>query len=227
MKQAYILPVAIILAGVIVALAVFVVRGGGSDVPVEADITALRPVSPEEHLIGNPTAPVILIEYSDIDCAYCKQMQRTMTQIMLDYGATGKVAWVYRHFPVVQNHPHAGTHAEASECVTSLAGKDAFWRFIDLMQTNAPGTAEFNPNDYPALLSQLGIDQGAFDSCLNNGTFVKRVEADLANGLAIGATVTPYSVIVIKGAEPIPVSGAVPYAAMKEIIEEALSRVVE
>jgi len=219
------LPGAIILAGLIIAIAVYVVRENTTPMPAEEDVSALRPVNPSEHIVGNPTAPVIVVEYSDLDCAYCKQFQRTMSQIMIDYGAEGQVAWVYRHLPLVHLHPNSGQHAEASECVASLAGEDAFWRFIDLLHADVPSTSEFDPNDYETVLRPLGINTTAFDQCLGNGQFVKRVEADLTNALAIGATAAPYSVILIQGADPIVLSGTLPYASMKQVIDDALSKV--
>lgn len=220
----FLVPGAIILGGLILAGAIFLVRGNAPQGP-EGNPAAVRPLSPEDHIIGSPAAPVVVIEYSDVDCPFCKQFQQTMAQLMTEYGPTGQVAWVYRHFPLVTIHPNAGKHAEASECVASIAGEEIFWRFIDALQAAAPDQNQFNPANYGGVVSALGVSEDAFNQCLSSGQFRERVEADTQNALDAGGTGTPFLVILVKGNDPIPVSGALPYAAMKEVLDEALASV--
>ncbi len=217
------LPGAIILAGIIIAISVYMVRSNENPIVIVADVSALRPVSPEEHVVGNPTAPVTVITYSDLDCAYCKQFIRTMSQVMTDYGASGQVAWVYRHMPLVESHPNSGVHSEASECVASLGGEDAFWRFIDLMRASTPGTNEFNPDAYSILLAQVNVDEKQFETCLNDGRFVERVSNDLKNALEIGAIAAPYSIVSVEGKDPLPISGTLTYREMRDVIDQAIA----
>ena len=56
-----------------------------------------------------------------------------MNQIMDEYGVTGKVAWVYRQFPLDQLHPNASRISQAALCVGELGGSDAFFTFSDLI----------------------------------------------------------------------------------------------
>ncbi len=94
----------------------------------------VRPVSKtNDHIRGNPNAPVSLIEYSDFECPFCKRFHDTAKQIVQQYG--GKVNWVYRHFPLDFHNPAAQREAEAAECAAELGGNEAFWRFTDLIYT--------------------------------------------------------------------------------------------
>src|SRR3546814_8173358 len=68
---------------------------------------AVRPVSGEDHVMGSPDASVKVIEFSDFECPFCKGFHRTMGQVMEEYGQDGKVAWVYRHFPIDSIHSKA------------------------------------------------------------------------------------------------------------------------
>jgi len=222
-RHPYLLPITIILAGALLAGAIYIARSGPKS-PLEAAV-AIRPVSPTDHMVGNPEAPVIVVEYSDIDCAYCKDFQATMAQIMSEYAEKGTVAWVYRHFPLVQIHPHAATHAEASECVAEQGGDALFFSFIDALQQAAPESDQFNPNGYPAVIESLGLSVATFDTCMESDRMLKRVTDDFTNAKDSGGQGTPYTVILIKGSDPIPVTGALPYASMKEVIETALSKV--
>ncbi len=224
LRRDYILPGAIVLAGFIIAMTVFAVRtvetprlGAGSPDKV-------RPVNPSDRIIGNPEAPVKLVEYADIDSEYSKQFQATMQQLMSEYAAGGKVAWVYRHFPLLDQHAGAASHAEAAECAGFLGDDDAFWRFIDALQSAAPGETEFPIEGYDAIASQLGLPQADFEACLENGRFTKKVYDDSTNALEAGAEGTPFTIVMVEGQESVGIQGSLSYEDMKRVIEDALKK---
>ena len=93
-----------------------------------------------DHILGNPDAPIVVIEYSDYECPYCKNFDATMKQIVTE--SDGNVAWIYRHWPI-----HQGSFEKlvAAECVAKLKGNDAFWKYSELLfgllnPTPAPST---------------------------------------------------------------------------------------
>ncbi len=221
----FLIPVAIILAGIIVAIAVYVVRvkhtvENGTGAP-----EVVRPITPSDHSIGNPSAPVAIIEYADIDSAYSKSFQLTMEQLMTEYANGGKVVWVYRHFPLTAEHPSAASHALAAECVASISLPTTFFRFIDILETLAPGENQFDPAQYPLVLDQLGIDKVAFKKCVTDGVYTKRIHDDYDNALAAGATGSPFVILLVHGQKPTPINGALPYASMKKLIEQSIAKV--
>ena len=223
-RSAWFIPIAIVAAGIILALSVYVVRSTAVLGVPEGDVSALREVSDEDHIIGNPAAPVVIIEYADIDSSYAKSFQATMEQLMTEYAPGGQVAWVYRHFPLIDQHRNSMTHAEAAECAASLGGPDSFWRFISLVQTLAPGNQQFSPSRYETVIAGLGIDQARFTECMAAHPFRNRVSNDISNAIAIGAEGSPYTVIIIRGEKVIPIDGALPYDAMKKVIQEAIAK---
>lgn len=223
-RETWLIPGAIILAGLILGLATYSIRSKELALPPEGDVSLVRPMSETDHVIGNPGAPVVIIEYADIDSSYAKDFQATMQQLMTEFGAGGQVAWVYRHLPLIDQHVNARRHAEAAECVASIGGPDSFWRFIDAAHARAPGSQELNPADYDLLAEGLGIRPEAFNECLSAETFAKRVADDFENGLNAGAGGSPFSVILIKGRPPITIDGSVPYDGMKRIIQESIAK---
>lgn len=88
---------------------------------------AMRAPSASDHIIGSPTAPIVLVEYSDFQCPYCKMIHPSLTQIVAE--SNGQIAWVYRDFPLYQIHPEAENAANAAECIAAQKGNDAFWNF--------------------------------------------------------------------------------------------------
>lgn len=213
----------IVIAGALVGGAVYLSRINATKPPPEGDLSLVRPVGELDRTLGNPEAPVVIIEYSDIDCEYCKGFQETLAQISADYAESGDVLWVYRHFPIVEVHASSALHAEAAECAGKQGGNDAFFRFIDALQQQAPGSREFDPSRYASVVTRLGLDKDAFKACTDGSEFETKVAADYDNALAIGAAGTPHTVVMPKGAAAIPISGAVPYAAMKQIVERAIA----
>lgn len=81
-----------------------------------------------DHIIGNPDAPILIIEYSDFQCPYCKIFHQTMKRIVGE--SDGNIAWVFRHWPIQNN---SFEKAVASECVASIKGNEAFWEYSDLL----------------------------------------------------------------------------------------------
>lgn len=102
----------------------------------DASVQAAKSVPPvdfeKDHILGDRNAPIAIIEYSDYECSFCHSVHPTYKQIMEQYD--GKVMWVYRHFPL-RGHAEAMPLAVAAECVASLKGNDAFWKFTDSLMT--------------------------------------------------------------------------------------------
>lgn len=215
---------AILIAGIVIAISVYILHLHDRIVNDAPNPEVTRPVTPSDHIIGDPSAPITVIEYGDIDSSYSKQFQLTMEQIMTEYLAGGKVAWVYRHFPLTTDHQYAATNALAAECAGSLGSGTIFFRFIDALETAAPNGDEFNPQNYGPVLATLGIAQDAFTTCMANGTFTQHIHDDYDNALAAGATGSPFIILLIHGQKPMPIQGAVPYTAMKKILDNAIAK---
>ncbi len=118
-------PVSIIIAGCIMAGALYYsnLKAKEHKAIIETvqktetgSSSKMRPVTAEDHILGNPNADLVIVEYSDTECPFCKQFHSTMRRVMTDYGNSGKVAWVYRHFPIDSLHSKARNEAEATEC---------------------------------------------------------------------------------------------------------------
>ncbi len=188
-----------------------------------ARAAALRPVSRgRDHIRGNPNAPVTLIEYSDFECPFCKRFHATAKKAVDD--SNGQVRWVYRHFPLDELHPvKARKEAAASECAAEIGGKDAFWKFADRFYELTPSN---NRTDIETVLPQIareiGLDKAKFASCLASGRYDRRIQEDYENAVATGGRGTPWTIIVSKSGKTYPLSGAQPYATVKQLIDLAL-----
>jgi protein-disulfide isomerase len=202
MENKLLIPGAIVLAGVIVAGALVLNRSGSLGSPSPSGNGSkeivVTPVSADDHILGNPEAPIVAIEFSDLECPFCKSFHVTMRQMLDTYGTDGSVAWVYRHFPLPQLHPKAPKEAEATECAAELGGNTVFWNYLDTIFAITPSN---NGLDL-ALLSEtavdVGLDQVAFDACLASGKYASEVEKDFNDAVSAGGTGTPYTVLALQ-----------------------------
>lgn len=189
-------------------------------------MNAVRPVTSADHIRGNPDAPVKIIEFSDFECPFCKRFQATMKRVIEDYGDDGKVAWVYRHFPLDSLHSKARKEAQASECANELGGNDAFWRFADRIFKVTPSNNGLDPAQLPNIAEQIGLDRAKFERCLSGdargGKYAEHIAADLEDANTSGGTGTPYTLVVGPTRKIYPINGALSYAAVKSIIDVAL-----
>ncbi len=85
-------------------------------------------VTAEDHIIGSIDAPIVIVEYSDYECPYCKAFQATLNKLVTE--SNGNIAWVYRHWPIHQN---SFEKLVAAECVSQIKGNDAFWKYSELL----------------------------------------------------------------------------------------------
>lgn len=106
---------------------------------------ALDPVTEKDRIAGNPQADLTIVEYSDPECPFCKRFHETMMQAMDEYGKQGKVAWVYRHFPLDAIHSKARHEAEAIECAGELGGNDKFWEYVNTLYKITPSNNQLDP----------------------------------------------------------------------------------
>ena len=231
MNQNLSVPIAIVIAGVFIAGALFFAGQNAAPLPGEnggtgggdGDASAVSAISDTDHILGNPDADIVIVEYSDIECPFCKQFHVTMKQIIDEYGESGQVAWVYRHFPLSQIHPNAPALAEASECVAELGGNSAFWSFLDEIFAVAPGNARFPLGQLEDTVSKVGVNTDAFNSCIESERHRAAVEAEFNNAIATGGQGTPHNVVITKDGQTIALPGAQPYATVKNVIDTILA----
>ncbi len=224
------IPFAIVVGFAFIAIAIYFSGGKAAPAPTVATGTPeaekaieLSPVTEKDFIRGNPNAPITIVEYSDYDCPFCKNFHDTMKLIMDDYGVTGKVAWVYRQFPLAQLHPNAPRISEAAYCVGELGGDDAFWKFSDLVFGEREVNEPTNMTRLPEFAEKAGVSRTEFNTCLSSGRHTTTVEESLKDGVKAGAQGTPYSVVTV-GDQKAVISGAQPYPVVKQIIERLITQ---
>jgi len=137
---------------------------------------------PGEHILGDPDAPVTLIEYGDFECPYCAAAAPVLHRLIEE--SDGRVRLLYRHFPLADRHPYALTAALAAE---AAGAQGAFWPMHDLLFTNQD---RLDDAALRAYADDLGLDSGTITGEAAQ-PFGDKVEADFEAGLRAGVQGTP------------------------------------
>ncbi len=177
-------------------------------------------VQKDDYYRGDKNAQIYLIEYSDLECPFCKRFHPTAKQVVDDY--KGKVAWVYRHYPIEQLHSKGPKEAEATECANELAGMDGFWKLTDKIYEVTPANNGLDLATLPTLASQVGLNQAKFKACLDSGKYKDKIAQRVQEALATGASGTPANFVMNQKGEVWIIPGALPLENVKTVIDEAL-----
>ena len=208
---------AIVIAGIIIGGAILL-KGTSAPSVIPSGSTentfSGRAVSANDHILGSAAAKIIIVEYSDLECPYCKVFHNTMHQIV--EGSGGKVAWVYRHYPIAELHPKAFHESEATECAYEQGGNDAFWKYTDRIFEVTESNNGLEASELPKIAEYVGLNVNAFNTCLASGKFKEKVQADVADGLKAGVNGTPSSFILVKGKLVDTIPGAQPYETLMQ-----------
>lgn len=223
------LPLSIVVAGILIAGGIYmngkITRENPTPRKQQAVVSEilsdnLRPIDANDHILGSPEARVVVVEYSDTECPFCKTFHQSMISIMDEYAKDGRVAWVYRHFPIPELHSKASKQAEALECAAELGGNSKFWEYTNKLYEITPSNNGLEFSQLGKIATQIGLSSSDFNNCLDSGQFAPRVELDANNAKEIGALGTPYSVIIdTKTGEYYPLEGAYPYIQIKKVID--------
>ena len=183
--------------------------------PNYAVAIALQPPKIEVATDGKPSlgadnAPVTIVEFSDFQCPFCRQVQPTLKRLMTDYA--GKVRLVFRDYPLRSIHPQAQKAAEAAQCA---AEQQKFWPYHDKLFT----ATSLQVDDLKKYAHELELNDEQFAACLDTSKYANGINADVQAGQNAGVNGTPG--FIING---YPLSGAVSYEQFKEIVDAALEQ---
>jgi protein-disulfide isomerase len=178
---------------VMIALALVIVWQGrarlaGTAAGANGAMEATVPEQPIEigtsEVLGAPTAPLAIVEYSDYECPSCAQFARDTEPLLVkEFVETGKAMLVFKHFPLA-SHPNARPAAIAAWC----AGREHKFREMHSWMFRVRGLQEA---DILSRAMEIGLDMAGFAACRQGDEAGKQVDADRAQGAAIGVPGTP------------------------------------
>jgi protein-disulfide isomerase len=141
------------------------------------------PVTPADHRLGASQARVTLVEYGDYECPNCKQAAPAVKILLKKF--SGEAAFVYRHFPLEEVHPHALLAAESAE---AAAGQGKFWAMHDLLFEHQ---SHLKPHDLRRYAGMLELDMVRYDAAIAENAYLQRIREHEESARLSGARGTP------------------------------------
>lgn len=175
----------------------------------------LKQAQNDSRSLGDPNAPVTIVEFADFQCPFCgKFFRESGAKIIEQYVKTGKARFVYRDFAFLG--PESVMAAEASRCA---GDQNAFWQYHDYLFAHQQGENQgaFSKERLKEFAGALKLDTAKFNSCLDQETYRSHVQKDLDLGRSLGVDGTPATFVNDKF-----FNGALPFEQFKTAIDEAL-----
>jgi len=152
-------------------------------VPAKRPTLLAAAVGALDHVRGPADAPVTLVEYADFECPFCGRWFPELQRVLQDLGP--RVRFVFRHFPISEQHPHAESAAEVAE---AAAAQGKFWEMHDLL---FPRQAALDAGHLLAYVRELELDAVRVERELERQVYRARVRDDIESGLRSGVSGTP------------------------------------
>lgn len=219
----YILPASIIVGAVLISGSIIYLVGNSKNTGTTGgtqagNADALKETS-QDVILGDPKAPVTLVEYADYQCPYCARFFSTTEQsIRENYVKAGKVKIVSRNFQFLG--PESELAGQAADCAKEQ-GK--FWVYHDsiynaeIKDGNKENSGNLNKDLFVQIAKDNGLDVNKFTSCYDSGKYADAVKQETQTAASLGVNSTP--TIFVNGQM---VKGALPFDQFKAIIESAL-----
>jgi len=201
---------------------------GDQKIPFWATAEGLKPYPKRpgynmagDEIRGNPDAKVVVIEFSDFQCPFCRRhFQETEPTLDKTFVDTNKIFWVFKNFPL-SIHPQAPAAAVAAECA---GDQSKFWQMHDLLFKDATPWSISNPNPvFTDMAKQLGLNIDQFGKCLNDtgdNSAQKRVQSDMQDGAQF-VQGTPTFIVLFNGQGRI-IPGALPVERFTQVLQQVL-----
>ena len=178
----------------------------------------------DDPVIGNPDAPITIIEFSDFQCPFCARFHvQTLPLLLEQYIDQGKVKLVFRDFPIQSIHPNALPASVAAECANEQGQCKPMHDMLFDNQKQWSNQETVNAlSMFSQYATEIGLDQENFDSCLTSGKYIEEIRNDLDDGRSYDVTGTPGFFIGNNEIGYVELKGAQPFESFKKVIDSQL-----
>ncbi len=178
--------------------------------PTPVAVTRYDVPEDDDPSIGPADAEIVIIEFSDFQCPYCKKWHDEVFEQLLDEYPK-QIRFVYRDFPL-GGHPEAIPAAVAANCANEQ-GK--YWEYHTALFSYE---YELGGEAYIQYASETGLDVGDFTQCIDENRYYDEVIKDFEFAANLGVRATP--TFFVNG---IPIEGALPFESFKQLIDMELA----
>jgi len=179
--------------------------------------------SGEQHIYGSADARITVIEFSDLECPYCKGFHNTLRTVVAK--SKKNINWQWMNYPLKFHNPSALQQAIIGECVAEYKDNKTFWVYLDEIFAKSRGNGKGVVNLRELTINVTGMTNIEYESCLDNVEMAQRVQVQMEVAKQYGITSTPSSIIMDNKTKKVSVvSGALGvealYSAIGKLMKE-------
>ncbi len=173
-------------------------------------------------LLGNPSAPVTLIEFGDYQCHFCNVFfHSTEGDILKNYVETGKVKIIFKDYNIIG--PDSVNASHGSHCAKD---QGLFWEYHDILYSNWTGENNgwASSKNLEKFANEIGLDMDVWTQCMLDGTHSQTILASNEDAKSLGITGTPAFFVIDSDGKTTKLFGAQPYDTFEKVFENALQK---
>ena len=175
-----------VIGAIVIVAALIIAVSGSNIIPAHSRDHPMA----EGNMMGNPNAPVVMVDFSDFQCSHCRDFYRdTEPYIIENYIATGKVFFIYHS----RGDTPGGDSGRAAQAAYCAGDQGKFWDMHDIIFTNFSATDNggYSINRLTSMAKEIDLDVNIFEECLNGNKYSNQVDEDSALANEKGVTGTP------------------------------------
>lgn len=168
-------------------------------------------------IMGNPTAPLTMLIFSDFQCHFCKLFAQTIKPTLVEkYVKTSQLKIIHLDFPFLSQE--SGWAAQAAQCAND---QNKYWNYTDELHKIQAGhdPTVFSRKNLVDIARELSMDIGQFNQCLDSEKYMQKIQNSFELGKKMGVDGTP-TVFINKQK----IDGAQPLEVFEKAIEEEFKK---
>jgi len=172
--------------------------------------------------LGDPAAPITLVEFGDYQCFFCnKFFHTTEPDILSNYVETGKVKIIFKDFTIIGSD--SVTAAHAAHCADD---QGQFWEYHDILYNNWTGENNgwASSENLHRFAQNVGLDINEFSECMKSEIHIPLIAASVEDAKTLGLTGTPGFFVIGVDNQIIKIPGAQPYSVFESIFDSELEK---
>lgn len=173
-------------------------------------------------ILGNPNAPVTLVEFGDYQCHFCNVFfHSTEEDILKNYVQTGKVKIIFKDYNIIG--PDSVNASNGAHCAND---QGLFWEYHDILYSNWTGENNgwASSKNLEKFAQEIGLDMETWSDCMTNGIHSKTILASNDDAKDLGITGTPAFFVIGPDNKVTKLSGAQPLEIFERTFDEILEK---
>ena len=226
------LAIGAIIASITITLVIFGVNNSSNEIELSIEPTPeMDQIGPKKitidtflsngsPILGDPNAPITLVEFGDYQCHYCNVFFQSIEKdIVKNYVDTGKVKIIFKDYNIIGEDSVIAS--QGAHCAND---QGLFWEYHDILYSNWTGENNgwASPENLAIFAQQIGLNMNKWSECMKKGSHSQIILKSNDDARTLELTGTPAFFIINSEGKVSKLFGAQPFEVFKKIFDSQL-----